>query len=166
MVWKNTSIFRIAVAISLYLVSFAAAKSSDMHFSFSSPAFSGIGYGTHVLTLEQLEFNRQKSIDDRLRTELEREERDIDNNNLNRFINNIETRIYSQLSRNIVDQLFDENGLIPPDIDSGETRVEIDGNIVTIQENTDNILIRVLGVNGALQEITIPTTGLTVGEDF
>ena len=113
MLWKTTSIFRISIAMALYLVSFAAANSSDMQFSFSSPAFSGVGYGTHVLTLEQLEFNRQKSIDDRLRTERERAERDIENNNLNRFVNNIETRIYSQLSRNIVDQLFDDdNNLI------------------------------------------------------
>ena len=107
--WISSSIIGIAVALPLYFVSAAPANSSDMQFSFSSPAFSGIGYGNHVLTLEQLEFNRQKSIDDRLRTELDRAERDIENNNLNRFVNNIETRIYSQLSRNIVEQLFDED---------------------------------------------------------
>jgi hypothetical protein len=114
--------------------------------------------------LEQLEFNRQKSIDDRLRTELDRAERDIENNNLNRFVNNIETRIYSQLSRNIVEQLFDEdNNLVESD-----TVVNIDGNIVTIDESSepDTILITVLGADGALQEIRIPTSGLSIGTDF
>ena len=163
MVWISSSIIGIAVALPLYFVSAAPANSSDMQFSFSSPAFSGIGYGNHVLTLEQLEFNRQKSIDDRKRTEAERAQRDIDNNNLNRFVNNIETRIYSQLSRNIVDQLFDEDGLI-----DGETQVEIDGNIITIDESSepDTILITVFGVDGSLQEIRIPTSGLTIGTDF
>ena len=162
--WISSSIIGIAVALPLYFVSAAPTNSSDMQFSFSSPAFSGIGYGNHVLTLEQLEFNRQKSIDDRLRTELDRAERDIENNNLNRFVNNIETRIYSQLSRNIVEQLFDEdNNLVESD-----TVVNIDGNIVTIDESSepDTILITVLGADGALQEIRIPTSGLSIGTDF
>ena len=37
---------------------------ADLTHEFKSPAFNGQGYSAHMLSLEQLTFNRQKDIDD------------------------------------------------------------------------------------------------------
>jgi len=54
----------------------AQASASEMNWGFKSPAFHyGNGYSTHVLTVEQLQFNRQKDREDAARAEAERIER-------------------------------------------------------------------------------------------
>jgi hypothetical protein len=79
-------------------------------FEFNSPAFSGNGYGTHVLTIHQLEQQRKdKIVADELAA-IERAERDYRNSNVYKFQNNLESRIYAQLSRQIADNLFGEGG--------------------------------------------------------
>ena len=36
------------------------ASASELTFGFNSPAFNGVGYSSHVLTIEQLEANRRQ----------------------------------------------------------------------------------------------------------
>ena len=43
----------------------SASYANEMQFQFKSPAFNGVGYSAHVLTIENLEQTRkQKQIDD------------------------------------------------------------------------------------------------------
>ena len=46
----------------LVFITANSAMASDLTFDFKSPAFSGIGYSSHVLTIEQLEANRKQKI--------------------------------------------------------------------------------------------------------
>jgi hypothetical protein len=85
------------------------ALSSELVHEFKSPAFSGIGYSSHVLTIEQLESNRKKAIKDEQKAAEERADRDLKSTNAYKFKNNLESRIYAQLSKQISDNIFGES---------------------------------------------------------
>ena len=97
----------------LVLPSFIVLSSpvqAELVFSFNSPAFSGNGYSTHVLTIHQLEQQRKDKIAADAQAEIAQAERDYRNTNAYKFQNNLESRIYAQLSRQIADNLFGEGG--------------------------------------------------------
>jgi hypothetical protein len=75
---------------------------------FKSPAFSGIGYSSHVLTIEQIEANRKQKIKDDQKAAEDKALRDIQATNAYKFKNNLESRIYAQLSKQISDKIFGE----------------------------------------------------------
>ena len=55
-------------------------RSSEMIHEFSNPSFSGNGYSTHVLSIEQLRYNRENQIKDDEKSagpELQREKKKI-----------------------------------------------------------------------------------------
>ena len=83
-------------------------SADEMTHSFKSPSFSGVGTSSHYLTIENQEFNRKKAIADEIKAYQEDLEREAENTTLARFIRNLESRIYAQLSRQLVDNLFGE----------------------------------------------------------
>ena len=87
----------------------ANTANAELVFQFNSPAFSGNGYSTHVLTIEQLEQQRRDKIRADEQALIDRAERDTRNTNAYKFQNNLESRIYAQLSRQIADALFGED---------------------------------------------------------
>jgi hypothetical protein len=95
----------------IVLVAFflATPAQAELVFNFNSPAFNGNGYGTHVLTIHQLEQQRKDKIEADAQAEIDRAERDYRNTNAYKFQNNLESRIYAQLSRQIADNLFGED---------------------------------------------------------
>ena len=80
---------------------------SDMVHSFRSPAFNGIGYSSHMLTIENLARTRKQSIKDVAKAEAEQAKLQASNTPLNTFINNLQARIYSQLASQVTDAIFD-----------------------------------------------------------
>ena len=70
---------------------------------FKNPSFSGINTSSHYLTIENQEFNRKMSIKEEIKAIQEQLERDKENTTLARFIRNLESRIYAQLSRQLVE---------------------------------------------------------------
>ncbi len=81
----------------------------EMKFQFKNPSFSGVGTSSHYLTIENQEFTRREALDAEIKAMQEALERDADNTTLARFLKNFESRVYAQLSRQLVDQLFGEN---------------------------------------------------------
>ena len=99
----------------LFICAASSGNTSDLTFKFNSPAFSGIGYSSHVLTIEQLEANRKQEIKDNKQVELDRAERDLKSTNAYKFKNNLESRIYATLSKQIADNMFGEGATIADD---------------------------------------------------
>ena len=143
--------------ILLFLPTLASA---DLVHNFKSPAFTGQGYSAHMLSLEQLTFNRKKDIEDEAKREQERIERELENTVLNKFIRNLESRIYATLSKQLVDGMFaacgDEDQ--PECSNSGTTEVEGATITWTKDETTGSITLVVDGPDG-YTEITIPGAG-------
>lgn len=145
--------------VSIFLM-FATSANADLVYQFSNPSFSGNGYSAHVLSIEQLGFNRQKDIDDAKQAEEDRIARELENSVLNKFIKNLESRIYATLSKQLVDTMFAACG--------GETGItctnsgtaEVEGATITWtrDETTGSITLIVDGPDG-YTEITIPGMG-------
>ena len=84
-------------------------KADEIKFQFKNPSFSGIGTSSHYLTIDSQEMTRKEAIAAEIKALKEEAERDAENSTLARFIKNFESRVYAQLSRQLVDQLFGEN---------------------------------------------------------
>lgn len=136
-------------------------------FTFKSPAFNGIGYSSHVLTIENQEFSRRKTIQDKIQAALDKEAADAKNTNLAKFINNLESRIYAQISQNIATAMFANNGCTPS-TPADQCRGEIDfqGNRISWQKvvdlvNGDMIRLTVAG-NGVNTTIDVPLSSFVI----
>ena len=152
-----------AGAIALILISYQSSA-SELGWSFKSPAFHhGNGYSTHVLSVEQLQYNRKQDQQKELEAEARRIERELEGTILAKFMRNVESRIYAQLSKQMVDNMFkvcdetaeDANCTSP----HGGT-AEIEGATITWarDETTGSITLLVNGPDG-MTEITIPGAG-------
>ena len=78
----------------------------ELVMKFKNPSFSGIGTSSHYLTIENQEKSRKDKIKDDIEAELLRLKREEENSTLNKFLRNLESRIYSQLSKQLVDNMF------------------------------------------------------------
>ena len=92
------------LVISLCLIAFPAM--SDEVFKFKNPSFSGIGTGAHYLTIENQEFSREKAIKDAIEAARKAAEREANNTTLAKFMRNLESRIYAQFAKQLVDSMF------------------------------------------------------------
>ena len=124
-------------------------SADEMTHRFKNPSFSGQGTSAHYLTIENQEFNRKEDIKAEIKAYQEELERDANNTTLARFIRNLESRIYAQLSRQLVDNLF------------GETQqtagiLELEGNTIEYEMNGDLITLKITDEDGNETIITLP----------
>jgi hypothetical protein len=127
----------------------ANTANAELVFQFNSPAFSGNGYSTHVLTIEQLEQQRRDKIRADTQAEIDRAERDYRNTNAYKFQNNLESRIYAQLSRQIADALFGDGGTTVIG-EWAEAATPFGDNIRWKRDIDDRIYVEVYNSNGEL----------------
>ena len=142
------------------LVTVPTIASADLVHQFNNPSFSGNGYSAHVLSIEQLQFNRQKDIDDAAQAEADRIARELENSTFNKFLKNIESRIYATIAKQMVDSMFADCGEdTGVECATGGT-TEFEGTTIswTKDEATGSITLIVDGDDG-YTEITIPGPG-------
>ena len=94
----------------LFLVSVTHDLTADeIKFGFKNPSFSGVGTSSHYLTIDSQEMSRKEALEAEIQAMKDALKREQENTTLARFIKNFESRVYAQLSRQLVDQLFGEN---------------------------------------------------------
>ena len=136
----------------LALVTFlTTASAGELTHDFKNPSFSGQGYSNHVLALEQLQFTRKQDIEDEIAKALRDAERKEENEVINKFIANVESRIYANLSKQLVDNMFSADGAT-----SGTA--EIEGATIFWEKDTDlgEISIRITEADGTVTTLTVP----------
>ena len=69
-------------------------QADEIKFKFKNPSFSGVGTGAHYLTIENQEKSRKDKIKSDIEEALRRAEREDANSTINKFIRNLESRIY------------------------------------------------------------------------
>lgn len=132
-----------------------AALADEMVFKFKNPSFSGIGTGAHYLTIENQERSRREQIKDDVEAALREARREEENSTLNKFLRNLESRIYSQISKQLVDSMFgNEEGA-----DYGVFTIE--GNTVTYErtvgeDGLEIIRLTIVAEDGSSTTIDIP----------
>jgi hypothetical protein len=100
---------RMGCAVYLIPILALPVLADEIKFQFKSPSFSGIGTSQHYLTIDEQEYTRREALEAEIKAMQDELERDAQNTTLARFLRNFESRVYAQLSRQLVDQLFGEN---------------------------------------------------------
>jgi len=100
----------LSVAAIICLLAFAANAQADIVHKFKNPSFSGQGTGAHYLTIENQEFSRNKAIKDAIEAARKAADREAENTTLAKFMRNLESRIYSQFAKQLVDSMFSNDG--------------------------------------------------------
>ena len=138
-------------------------QASELTFGFNNPAFSGIGYSSHVLSIEQLQYNRRQSVKDDKISLAAKEARDAKNTTLAKFVTNVESRIFANLSKQMVDNMFGTNCTEDTDTTAIEcplsgTATLPDGSTVAwIKDNTaETITLTVTAADGSLTQLVVP----------
>ena len=133
----------------------AAAEASELNHEFKNPSFSGNGYSTHVLSIEQLQYSRKNDVKEEQRRIEGQAKRDVENTTINKFIKNVESRIYANLSKQLVDNMFGEScsGECPT---SGTAEVEGDTIYWVKDTTTETITLTVTGQDGTVTTMSIP----------
>ncbi len=140
----------------IILIGAQSVRADEIVHKFKSPSFSGINTSSHYLTIENQEFNRKEAIKAEIKAYREQLERDKENTTLARFIRNLESRIYAQLSRQLVENLFGETP-------STSGILELMGNTIeyTVSEDGTMITLKITDADGNTTEITIPIGSFT-----
>ena len=136
----------------------SSSVNADLLWGFKSPAFHyGNGYSSHVLSVEQLQHNRKQDLADKAEAEAKRLERELENTTLNKFVKNVESRIYATLSKQMVDSMFADCG--SSCANSGTA--EIEGSSISWVKDTTTgaITLTVIEADGSTTTIEIPGSG-------
>ena len=131
---------------------------SELVHDFKNPSFSGNGYSQHVLSLNQLEVQREQKVFDDLKSARAAAERAEKNKTINKFITNVESRIYANLSKQLVDNMFgttcDSSTTTCPT--SGTANVE-GATIYWVKDtSTEIITLTITDTDGTTTTMTVP----------
>ena len=111
----------------LLLTLFAVpAFAGPVNFKFHSPSFSGVGASGHYLTIENLETSRKQAIIAKAEAVAKELELELENTPIELFRKNLESRFYTALAKNIIENVFGTDGTRQ---DGGTT--VIDGYTIT-----------------------------------
>ena len=135
------------IAISLFAVPVLA---TDLVFDFNSPSFNGVGQSAHYLTIDEQERTRKAAILEEIESKANDLIREQENTTLAKFVRNLESRIFSQLSRDLAESLFNS--------ETGGTGgvFDLEGNSIAFVNTGTEIVLTVADTDGSITEIRIP----------
>jgi hypothetical protein len=151
---KQKRKIRDTIRLIAFLLLANSSNADELLFKFKSPSFSGVNSSSHYLTIENQENTRKNAIREKIESDADDLARAQQNTTLARFIRNFESRVYAQLSRQLVDQLFGENP-------STEGKLELEGNLIEYIAEADKITLTITDENGDTTTITVPTASFT-----
>jgi hypothetical protein len=131
------------------LTGFAVQAQPLPDYTFKSPSFNGNGYSAHVLTIENQEHNRRDAMKKEIQAALDKEKNEAKNTNISKFLNNLESRIYAQISQNVATAMFADGG-------SNAGTLNFEGNIINWTKSSTEITLNVTDYVGSSTSISIP----------
>ena len=141
--------------ILLFVIIPIALFGSELKFQFKSPVFNGVGYSGHILNQENISFTRKSNIAEEaeaLALQLQLAESRTPENV---FMTNLQSRIYSELTKSITEQLFSESGA------TGSFTLE--DSTITWADNGDNITLEIYdSLTNSSTTIVIPVGSLYI----
>ena len=124
-------------------------KADQIVHKFKSPSFNGVGTSSHYLTIENQEFSRKLTIKEEIKALQEEIEREKENSTLARFMRNLESRVYAELSRQLVNNLFGETP-------QNAGTITLEGNTIEYTSDGITLTLKITEADGTVTEITIP----------
>lgn len=139
----------ITLAAGIFVMSFTALSTTMGDYQFKSPSFTGNGYSAHVLTIENQEFTRKAQIQKDIQAALDKAKADAQSTNIAKFLNNLESRIYAQISQNLATAMFANGG-------TNQGTLNFEGNTIFWSKDGTNINMQVTDTAGNQTSVTIP----------
>lgn len=124
-------------------------NATELVHQFNSPAFSGQGYSTHVLTIETIEQQRRQKQKDEANAAQAKAEQAAKNTNLAKFLVNVESRIYAQLSKQLADAMFADGG-------ASSGTMDFQGTNISWVKSATEVTLTITEANGNRTDITVP----------
>ena len=135
----------------------------ELTFGFKNPSFSGTGYSSHVLSIEQLQFQREQGVIDDKSAADKAAARAAANTTLSKFVTNVESRIFANLSKQMVDNMFGTNCAEDAETEELEcplsgTATLPDGSTVSWikDETAETITLTVTDALGTVTTLVVP----------
>jgi hypothetical protein len=132
----------------LLLICFPVYASS-LTYEFNDPSFSGTGWSQHVLSVEQMEQTRKQKIKDDEKAAIAKIESDKKNTNLAKFLVNVESRIYAQLSKQMADAMFGESS-------ANQGSMDFQGTNINWVKGATDVSLTITEPSGNITDITVP----------
>ena len=135
----------------------------ELTFGFKNPSFSGTGYSSHVLSIEQLQFQRKEGVKDDKAAAEKAAARAAANTTLSKFVTNVESRIFANLSKQMVDNMFGTN--CTEDTDTTAVECPLSGTATlpdasTVycakDETAETITLTVTDASGTITQLVVP----------
>lgn len=157
---KNKKKYSVFVALWLPLAVIAAPLPD---FQFKSPSFTGSGYSSHVLTIENQEFSRRSQVAKDIQAAIDKAKSDAQNTNIQKFLNNLESRIYAQISQNLATAMFANNNCTSSNSVGCSGTLNFEGNSIFWSKDSSNIYLQVTDTVGNQTTITVPLGSFQFG---
>ena len=143
---KTLVVIGIVLALGVFVQN---VRADQIVHKFKSPSFNGVGTSSHYLTIENQEFSRKLTIKEEIKALQEEIEREKENSTLARFLRNLESRVYAELSRQLVNNLFGE-------IPSESGTITLEGNTIVYSSDGITLTLTITEADGTVTSITIP----------
>jgi len=135
----------------MFLVMSSSLSAAEMTHQFLSPSFNGAGFSSHALTIYNMELTRKLAIETQKKADLLRAEQDAANTPLARFLANLESRVFNELARQMVDRMFSGDGEA-----NQRGSFTLGGNTIDWYRDGTEVVLNVTDVNGTLTTIRVP----------
>ena len=136
--------------VALFTILSTAVYADQMTYTFKNPQFSGDGFSSHVLTIENQEMTRKKQIEADKKAAQDAIDAAARNTNISKFLNNLESRIYAQLSLQLSNAMFNDG--------STTGTMDFQGSTISwIKDLTTNtISLAIIDATGNRTDIQVP----------
>jgi hypothetical protein len=135
---------------------------AELVHQFKNPAFSGIGFSSHILTIESIEKSRRDAIESEKRGAEQALINAQQNTPLARFMSLFQSQVYAQLSTQLSNNLFQnrcaasDGGTIPGCVNPSTGNFMLDGNTVTWQKTVNSVKLTVVDNAGTVTVVDVP----------
>jgi hypothetical protein len=150
------------ILVSIGLVLSATLAQAELVQQFKNPAFSGIGFSSHVLTIDSIEKSRKDAIEADKKSAIAKAEAELLNTPLNRFMSLFQSQIYAQLATQLSNNLFTnkcaaaDGSAIPGCVNPTTGTFALDGNTVTWAKSNDKVTLTVVDAKGTVTTVIVP----------
>jgi hypothetical protein len=150
------------ILVTLSVLLSASLSQAELVQQFKNPAFNGVGYSSHVLTIDSIEKSRKDSIEADKKAAITKAEADLLNTPLNRFMSLFQSQVYAQLASQLSSNLFTnkcaaaDGGSIPGCVTPTTGNFLLDGNTVTWAKANDKVTLTVVDAKGSVTTVVVP----------
>jgi len=159
---KGANLMKKLLIISTFCILTANFARAELVQQFKDPTFSGNGWTTQVLTIQQMEKAQKESIQAQKDAQAAALKSEAANTPMAKFMSLFQSQVYAQLATQLSNNLFQNNckaadGSAIAGCSSPTTgNFVLDGNTVTWQKGSNSVTLTVVDTAGTKTTVVVP----------